>query len=304
MPAIPQYFLDGVVYLYKDEQSAREGKEFGGSGFLISVPSKTHMNHPHTYVVSNWHVAVRDGFSVVRINTTEGDGGTDVITFDSSDWEFIPDGGDVAVASIELRQGFHKVRCLDPTDFLVRGWEHFFEIGEDVFMLGRFIDLGGEQTNQPAARFGNISVRPTHLDDTANGDAATRYYLLDMHSRTGFSGSPVFAYRTMGSVIGQKLGGKIFHDRDGGVERIELPIHEPIVKLLGIHCGQFTDEMTVESPSGKSVLVGPSGMTFALPTSRIVDVLNCAKFVERRKAADLKIKHENLVLRPETSWTI
>jgi len=74
--------------------------------------------------------------------------------------------------------------------------------------------------------------------------------------------------------------------------------------LLGIHCGQFTDELKVESPSGKSVLVGPSGMTFALPASRIIDVLNCAKFVDQRKTIDLKIKLAHIVLRPDTSWAI
>lgn len=41
--------------------------------------------------------------------------------------------------------------------------KHRIGIGDDVAMIGRFVDHDGGETNQPAARFGNISVMPTPI---------------------------------------------------------------------------------------------------------------------------------------------
>src|SRR6185312_10181152 len=85
MPRIPPKFLDNVFYLYHDESNARQGKDFGGTGFLVGIPSSV-PGHQYVYAVSNWHVAVRDGASVIRLNTK--DGGTDVFDFGPEEWEF------------------------------------------------------------------------------------------------------------------------------------------------------------------------------------------------------------------------
>jgi hypothetical protein len=39
MPKIPERMLDNVFYLYGSEDEARAGKSFGGTGFLVLVPS-------------------------------------------------------------------------------------------------------------------------------------------------------------------------------------------------------------------------------------------------------------------------
>ena len=41
MPRLPDKMLDCVCYLYESEDDARAGVEFGGTGFLISMPSES-----------------------------------------------------------------------------------------------------------------------------------------------------------------------------------------------------------------------------------------------------------------------
>ena len=94
MPVIPPDFLDSVAYLYENEDAARLGIGAGGCGFFVSVPSATHPEFKHRYFVTNYHVAVRDGFSALRVNMRGG--GVEVFPFDSSDYEFVVNGGDVA----------------------------------------------------------------------------------------------------------------------------------------------------------------------------------------------------------------
>src|SRR5271170_5484166 len=70
--------------------------------------------------------------------------------------------------------------------------------GEDVFMVGRFIDHDGKDANIPSVRFGNISTLPQPIEQPS-GSTNNKSFILDLHSRTGYSGSPVFVYRTPGS---------------------------------------------------------------------------------------------------------
>src|SRR5687768_2114902 len=56
MPRIPPKFLNSVFYLYKSEDDAERGEDFGGTGFLVGVPSRN-AGHMFVYAVTNWHVA-------------------------------------------------------------------------------------------------------------------------------------------------------------------------------------------------------------------------------------------------------
>src|SRR5690349_12749248 len=73
MPKIERRLLDTVVYLYQDRADAEVGKDFGGTGFLVALPGEMFPEQTtYFYAVTNWHVAVRDGFSTIRINTIDG----------------------------------------------------------------------------------------------------------------------------------------------------------------------------------------------------------------------------------------
>jgi hypothetical protein len=100
MPSIPQGFLDCVFYLYRTREDAVAGKNYGGAGFFAGIRSSVNQGLIYIYACTNWHVAVKDGFSVLRVNTR--DGGNDFFEFDPSDWHFAPQGGDLAVLPIPL----------------------------------------------------------------------------------------------------------------------------------------------------------------------------------------------------------
>lgn len=154
--------------------------------------------------------------------------------------------------------------------------------GDDVFMIGRFVDHDGSQTNVPAMRFGHISIIGAPVrQPTGYGGTST---ILDMNSRTGFSGSPVFVYRTHGSIF-------------AAPNTIVSGGH--LLKLLGIHWGQFPERWELRNGAGAaatgandtlrvdgSYVHGLSGMTCAAPASDILRVLNSPSLVAQRTAVE------------------
>ena len=162
-----------------------------------------------------------DGFPVVRLNTL--DGGVDVVDLNPDQWDFLPGKYDVAVVELPIEDKIHKASAIPtymfshkrpPLDDAAQSiWRNHIGVGDDVFMLGLFVDHDGVATNVPSARFGNVSMMP---NESALIEQPTGYkgisYVVDMHSRTGFSGSPVFVYRTFGSNLSM------------GLDRLEFPI--------------------------------------------------------------------------------
>jgi hypothetical protein len=158
---------------------------------------------------------------------------------------------------------------------------HEIWAGADVFMVGRFVDHEGRTTNMPAVRFGNISVMPVGgiLQPTGSD---LESYILDVHSRTSYSGSPVFVYCTIGEDL-----------RRGSA--LQLSPMAQFVRMLGIHWGQF-NETWVVTPIGKvraasssaknqrqrrfigrAEIHGLSGMTCAVPSWALLELLDDPK---------------------------
>jgi hypothetical protein len=300
MPRIPQGVIDGVFYLYRDRNDAIAGRSPGGTGFIIRYDGTFNEMVPghHFYGVTNWHVACADGFSTIRLNKI--DGGTDVIELGPEDWTFMPGKYDVAVVPLVLDSNVHNVSSISTHQFS-RKPEHDLGsnigVGEDVFMIGLFIDHDGKTTNVPSARFGNISMLP---NPNATIEQPTEYrgesYVVDMHSRTGFSGSPVYVFRTFGSDLTRAMG----HD----FEEIEIDNAQiegtygtrmrarggrirarSLFQLLGIHWGQFPERWELRDKSKlkesrKDLIVeggyveGMSGMTCVIPAWNIMEVLD------------------------------
>ena len=176
-------------------------------------------------------------------------------------------------------------------DFLTREIVSEAEIGvgEDVFMIGLFLDAAwqvGKTRNTPMARFGNISAMPTSdslFMFSGNGNR-NEYFILDLHSRTGFSGSPVFVFRTPNADFTKPINEQGMF---GGM----------VFSFLGIHCGQFPERWEVErglqrTPAEAALQIeghhikGLSGLTFAAPAWELAKLLQCEKFKQERARLD------------------
>jgi hypothetical protein len=291
MPKLGKYspILNCVFYLYETKADAEVGAKSGGTGFLVSVPSTHRSGHVHVHGVTNWHVAVKPPrpCPCIRINTHSGKPA--IFEFSSQDWTFISGKYDVAVSPpLKIQGSGHKASYLDINSFfLTPDQEREDEVGpaEDVFMVGRFIDYDGIEANDPAFRFGHISIMSAQISQ-ATGFRG-RSIILDMHSRSGFSGSPVFVFRTLGShFIEQAPPGSVL---TGGGH---------YMKLLGIHWGQFPELWELknnlsESAIRESSLVtdgayvnGLSGMTCVIPAVSIAEVLSRPELSAMRDESD------------------
>jgi hypothetical protein len=169
-------------------------------------------------------------------------------------------------------------------------------VGDDVFMVGRFMDYDGGTTNRPAARFGNISVMLAPIKQP-NGRMAD-CYCIDLHSRTGYSGSPVFMYRLPWQHLNEEEI-KVF-PADGALFSVEK-----IFGLLGIHFAQFPEEWELRSaprPKGAhdaaslitegAYVKGLSGMSCVLPGWNILEVLNLPPLAHKRGQLELEIEEQ------------
>ena len=274
-----QRLMKTVFFLYPSRAAAERGTESGATGFIATVPLSSRPEFGHWVGVTNWHAAVRDGMSVVRVNRK--DGGVDIFEHGPEEWIFTPGGPDVAVIPLSLNGQIHDVRGnMSNSMFLTRETNKkdslLVDTGDDVFMLGRFIDYDGVETNKPSIRFGNISIMyaPIKQPTGYEGDSI----VLDMHSRTGFSGSPVFVYRTSGSYFGEIPGGNI--------DNAEMWIGHTMM-FLGLHWGQFPEKWELrelKKESAKSAaeaslitdgkyVEGMSGMTCVIPSDDILKTL-------------------------------
>jgi hypothetical protein len=110
-------------------------------------------------------------------------------------------------------------------------------------------------------------------------------YVLDMHSRTGFSGSPVFMYRTFGANLGtqwEEFSSFEFDIESRGHGKMLLPT---LFRFIGIHWGQFPEAWELRKRDDidevrRSSLItdgayveGMSGMTCVIPAWKVMEVL-------------------------------
>jgi hypothetical protein len=287
MPRIHPQLQDCVFFLFRRNPESGNVEGPLGTGFLISRSPHWDGALNHLYAVTNWHVAVRLGASIIRLNTNNGK--TRELEYDPLDWTFNADD-DLAILDIhdDMRSS-DAVFYINERDFLAGDkWSRSgLTIGDDTFMIGLFAAHHGDDWNVPCARFGNVAMLSSlHAKlEMANGSKQP-CYLVDTHSRGGFSGSPVFVYRTSGS------------DLTAMDVRNPFGIPEPtnvLFALLGLHCRQFweeiefkkSSEITVEH-SRQPIMEGdtlrvPSSMTMVLPAWRISTLLDREEFAVVRK---------------------
>jgi hypothetical protein len=190
LPYINPEILECAVYLYPSEAAAEDGEHMGGTGFLIAFPADPEGHDSVLAVVTNRHV-VDDGNMVVRLNTISGS--TDILALDNQDWYFHPDGDDLAICPIRLTKS-HSAKFVSSRMFLKKEDVDQWDIGpgDDIFVVGRFVNHEGKQRNLPSLRFGNIAQMP--WEPIISDGRPQESFLVECRSISGYSGSPVFLW--------------------------------------------------------------------------------------------------------------
>lgn len=319
MPKIPQHFLGCCIYLYDSKKSAKKGESFGGSGFLVSVESnpiwEAQVSNdprrrkaalffpPHIYAVTNKHVA-HGGFPVIRLNTMGNE--FDVLELEHDDWLPHPDGDDLVVASIDLPTDAHDYMSIRTHTFLHSDNLSSIGVGDDTFMVGRFITHAGRQRNTPSVRFGSIAMMP--FEKVKVGNYMQEAFLVETRSISGYSGSPVFVYQPVEEMLTIPASRHSGYDAETHTTSISNLVGYPV--LLGIDCGHIDkyedvlDNKDQPHPYGWHVKSN-TGMAIVIPAWRLYEFLNTDKdLVMQRKQKDKQFQEEQEAKKQTGSVTL
>ena len=308
MPRLNPNLQRAVVFVYG--HSPKTGV-YGvrGTGVIIGLPCERERPYiHHYYAVTSQHVIDQRGHDL-RVNTKEGK--TRPIKIAADKWQSCPGGYDLSAVDIteeiEKRVGHDEVSAIPERLLLSEKFaaEVEFGLGEDGFMLGLFSNLPGKSRNLVTARFGNVAMLAAADDPVEQGNGITRpCHVFDIRSRPGYSGSPVFVYRTKAADLrditygpemahlandlppeGQKLYRNVGWERD---------LQENIfLRILGIHSAQYRDEVEVSDvlPNGQSgparKMLAPNSMTVVVPSWEVSTFLTKHKpFLDQRLARE------------------
>jgi hypothetical protein len=271
VPNLPHDLLYSVVFLYQTPNDAEHGKPTGGTGCLVGLPWESDSAHHHIYVVSNRHVAIDSGASVVRLNTKAGS--TEILDFTPDEWTKHEQGADLAVVPIKPSDE-HQWMFHSTGDFLSQSRidEHGIGIGDDVFSVGRFVDIAEQRQNRPVVRFGNIALMPPENIDGED------VLLVEMRSRSGYSGSPIFVYVSPTHV--RFLSQLMRETRRTYDTMLSTEMYGPWI--LGIQKGQLNavgPEISEESGS-------QTGMTTVVPIQKLVELLDMVELKDKRQSIE------------------
>jgi hypothetical protein len=278
MSRINDQLLESVIYIYPSEESAKNGQAIGGTGFLVGVPSEKYKENIFIYAITNSHVIEKAAPTpVIRFNTQQGD--TLIILSNLDDWSHHSSGDDLAIIPLRIDATKLKYRYISTNMFLTKQIIQKYDLGpgDDVFMIGRFIEVDGKQCNTPAARFGNISMMPSEKIKKENG-YEQESFLIEMRSLSGFSGSPVFVHMSVhaqrptdrGIVISRESGPWLL-----GVDWGHIPIYERV---------KPKDKSTKDL---KEYLIRlNSGQTAVVPAWKLYELLHQEEHVIARQQFD------------------
>jgi hypothetical protein len=293
MPRFHPQLTTTVFYLYGRNQKGELDGPWG-TGVFVLKKARVQGEPNHVYAVTAYHVAVTSGASSIRINALDGAQSLkpEFIEKDPAEWHFLPGGDDIAAIDVtDEFDGPHSwIRGVPETDFVTPAFieDASISLGEDGFMLGLFTGQPGEKFNLPAARFGNLSLLANFPHPIEQGHGIARpSHIFDMHSRPGFSGSPVFVYRTPFTDLSDIT-------EDGILQMNPNQPHLAFVKLLGIHSGQFVERIEARKTEvGVPIVEGDklrlqSSMTIIVPAWSIGELLDSPALKEQREMRERK----------------
>jgi hypothetical protein len=270
MPRISDQLQHSIVFLYPSEEAARAGTGAGGTGFVVAFRANDHAE-PFHYLLTNVHVA-KGGNCALRVNLVGG--GVDILALPSGVWTGHPHGDDIAACAVSPQPSW-ALTALDWNDCAMtkkRMTEFNIGVGDEVFMLGRFVSHDGLHLNEPLARFGNIAMMPGLPVKDGRG-ISVEAFLVEMRSLSGFSGSPVFVYMGPGTYRGNGT---------------MMPFYKEAMGLMGIDTGHKT---TMARPRNRNNGVDSdlevainTGISIVSPAWKIDELLETGTLASDREA--------------------
>jgi hypothetical protein len=282
VPRIDESILNCGIYLYGSKEDAKRGESYGGSGFLVGVPFRSRPEKAwHCYAVTNAHV-VKGGCPVVRVNThhPHPEMKTMAIPLTQDDWIYHPAGDDLALASITLDTYLHRFVLISPHS----GSREFFMskqiqqntalgAGDDVFMVGRFLARDESVHNAPIVRFGHIASSEVEAIHQEERGFLQESFLVEVHSISGSSGSPVFVNIPVYRVKEERK--HTDHPLVTVVRGVARQLQH-YTFLLGVDWGHL-DEHNFP------------GMAGIVPAWKLLELLNCDRVLEMQNEEEQRI---------------
>jgi hypothetical protein len=287
VPQIPRSVSESGIFLYASKEHAEARVGGGGSGFLLGIlTGPTGHGLIHLYAVTNDHV--RRSCPVVRL--TNGLGATEIHDWTADSWREHPKGDDVAVrafGAVPMRRYRYILNdSLLPRD----GGPYRVGPGDDCVMVGRYINLSGQQFDRSTVRFGNIAMMPALVRQRLRA-FDQESFLVDMRSVPGYSGSQVIVYfneppiRADSEEEAQELLDRAWSGVMGRAW------------LLGIDWGQVPVVDDLLSEDGTKVIGRvrlPTGMAGIVPAWKLAELLEEPERVKpEREAAEAEAAEFN-----------
>jgi len=272
MPPVDVQYMKTIVYLYASRENAVKDSEFVATGFLVSVPASSTLDS-FIYLVTNWHVLKHCSWTIFARFGRKG-GGTVCVRVPRARWSVDP-SSDLAVAAINVPEKADHAH-IPIEDFLTKEkiGKHKIGPGDEVFLISRMV-MPTKQTkgNFAIVRFGNVAMNPNVHEP---------YFLVELRSMGGHSGSPVLVY--------------------------DLPYHWESVRkhdesfrlfLLGINCGHVRDYSPIigimngkKIQNRKWLSQEHTSIAEAQPVWKLMPLLNSKKFVAARKKAEAEAREQ------------
>ncbi len=200
MPRVPDNFLDAVAFLLPasgGSGGACQGRRHCVYGRLAYRGRRRRYPLLRALHGDCRHVAW--GSPVIRLNRKDGNP-PDIVDLDIDDWIAHPQGFDVAATCMLGRfdHAIHSIKYLKVEKLFSREHAAHWKIGigDEVIMIGELVNYQGRRDNEASVRFGRIS-KPPGLIYNPGTCKDQESWAVEMHSRTGFSGSPVSVWRNL-----------------------------------------------------------------------------------------------------------
>jgi hypothetical protein len=186
MPSTPGFYAQSIVFIYRTLEGAQKDTGFCAVGFIVGVRSCIRSTHRYYYLITNEHVVREFDTITVRINGVLG------FRFLQIQKRNFQTDKNLDLAITALPEDSQTTFTFISEDVSVKpeiANQLKIGYGTDVFMVSRVVrpDIPYLNRNLAVLRFGNIAMPPAFEEP---------FYLTEMRSIAGHSGSPVFVYPT------------------------------------------------------------------------------------------------------------